>query len=67
MIVERINNEVVIRLPVYLNFEAMQRTIDLISLKEVTARSAATQEDIDLLAEEINKGWWAKNRNRFIK
>ena len=67
MIVERINNEVVIRLPVYLNFEAMQRTIDLISLKEVTARSAATQEDIDVLAKEINRGWWAKNRNRFIK
>jgi hypothetical protein len=67
MIVERINNEVIIRLPVNINFEAMQRTIDLISLKEATARSMATQEDIDLLSKEINKGWWAENRNRFIK
>jgi hypothetical protein len=67
MIVERINNEVIIRLPVDINFEAMQRTIDLISLKEATARSTATQEDIDLLAKEINKGWWAENRNHFIK
>ena len=67
MIVERINNEVIIRLPMDINFEAMQRTIDLISLKEATARSAATQEDIDLLAKEVNQGWWAENRNRFIK
>jgi len=67
MVVERINNEVVIRLPSFMNFEAMQRTIDLLSLKEATARSAATQEEIDLLAKEVNKGWWAQNRERFIK
>ena len=63
MIIERRNNEVIIRLPDYMNFEAMQRTIDLISLKESTARSVATQEDIDLLAKELNKDWWKKNRN----
>ena len=67
MIVEQINNEVVIRLPLSINFEAIQRTIDLISLKEATARSMATQEDVDLLAKEINRGWWSENRNRFIK
>ena len=66
MIVEQINNEVVIRLPLSINFEAIQRTIDLISLKEATARSMATQEDVDLLAKEINRGWWSENRNRFI-
>ena len=67
MVIERVNNEVVIRLPMYVNFEAMQRMIDLISLKEANARSVATQEDIDLLAKEANKGWWAKNRSRYIK
>jgi len=67
MVIERVNNEVVIRLPMYVNFEAMQRMIDLISLKEATARSIATQEDINLLAKDVNKGWWAKNRSRYIK
>ena len=67
MVIERVNNEVIIRLPMYMNYEAMQRTIDLISLKEATARSVATQEDIDLLAKEANKGWWAKNRSRYIR
>ena len=67
MIVERVDNEVVIRLPAYMDVEAMQRTIDLISLREVTARSTATQKDIDALAKEVNKGWWAGNRSRYIK
>jgi hypothetical protein len=67
MVVERVNNEVIIRLTSYINIEAMQRTIDLISLKEATARSVATQRDIDLLAKEANKDWLAKNRKRYIK
>ncbi|MDR2206179.1 MAG: hypothetical protein LBE36_08510 [Flavobacteriaceae bacterium] len=67
MIVERTDNEVIIRLPEFMDFEAIQRTIDLMSLKETIARSAATQEDVDLLAKEINKKWWAKNRSRYIK
>jgi len=67
MTVERVNNEVVIRLPFFMNIEAMQRMIDLLSLKEATNRSVATQADIDTLAKEANKGWWAKNHNRYIK
>ena len=67
MVIERVKDEVVIRLPMFRNIEAMQRMIDLISLKEANAHSIATQEDIDLLAKEINQGWWEKNRNRFMK
>ena len=67
MTVERVDNEVVIRLPFFMNVEALQRMIDLLSLKEATARSVATQADIDALAKDANKGWWAKNRSRYIK
>ena len=67
MTVERIDDEIIIRLPKFMDFEAIQRTIDLISLKEATAHSVATQEDIDLLAKEANKGWWEKNRSKYIK
>ena len=66
MTVERTENEVIIRLPEFMSFEAMQKTIDLISLKEAIARSAATQEDINRLAVEANKGWWANNRDKFL-
>jgi hypothetical protein len=67
MVVERVNDEVIIRLPSYINFEAMQRMVDLISLKEAGARSVATQEDVDLLAKEVNKDWWIKNGSRYVK
>ena len=67
MIVEQTDNEVIIRIPKFMNFEATQRMIDLITLKETTAGSIATQDDIDLLAKEVNKGWWAKNRSKYLK
>ena len=67
MTVEQIEDEVIIRLPKFMDFETMQRTIDLLSLKEATARSEAIQEDVDLLSKEVNKGWWTKNRARYIK
>jgi len=67
MTVERIEDEVIIRLPKFMNFEAIQRTIDLLSLQEATALSEATQDDVDLLSKEVKEGWWAKNRERYIK
>jgi hypothetical protein len=67
MTVETINNEVVIRLPAFMNVEAIQRTIDLLSIKEASSRSEATQKEINLLANEANKGWWATNRKHYIK
>ena len=67
MIVERTEREVIIRIPASVNYEGIQRMIDLISLRESNARSVATQEDIDILAKEVNKGWWEENRNRYIK
>ena len=67
MIIERINDEVVIRLPSTIKYDEMQRVIDLILYKEATAKSTAGQNDIDKIAQNAKKGWWIKNRERFIK
>jgi hypothetical protein len=67
MIVERTEREVIIRMPAYVNYEGIQKMIDLMSLREANAQSVATQEDIDILVREVNKGWWEENRNRYIK
>jgi hypothetical protein len=67
MTVELTEDEVIVRLPKFMDFEAMQKMIDLLSFKEIAARSVATQEEIDVLADEVNKGWWKKNRNRYLK
>jgi hypothetical protein len=67
MVIERTSKEVIIRLPSYVDTEGLQRLIDYLTYKEATAKSKAKQSDIDTLAKEIKEGWWAKNKNRFVK
>jgi hypothetical protein len=67
MLIERTDKEVIIRLPSYVDTTGLQRLVDHLSYKEATARSKATQADIDQLAKEVKKGWWEKNRNRLVK
>jgi hypothetical protein len=67
MVIERTSKEVIIRLPAYVNTEGLQRLVDYLTYKEATAKSKAKQSDIDALAKEVKKGWWAKNRSRFVK
>ncbi|SFS82232.1 hypothetical protein [Sphingobacterium wenxiniae] len=67
MVVERVNDEIVIRLPKTVKFDEIQRIIDLMFYKEATAQSQAKQSDIDDIAKSANKGWWEKNRDKFIK
>jgi hypothetical protein len=67
MLIERTSKEVIIRLPAYVDTEGVQRLVDYLSYKEATAKSKAKQSDVDKLAREVKKGWWKKNRGRFIK
>jgi len=67
MQVERINNEIIIRISSDLDTAKLQKVLDLIRYGELTSRSTATQEQVNQLAAKINKNWWAKNKSRFIK
>ncbi len=67
MLIERTNNEVIIRLPSNVDTEGLQRLVDYLSYKEATSKSQAKQSDVDKLAKEVKRGWWTKNRSRFIK
>lgn len=67
MLIERTSDEVIIRLPAYVDTEGLQRLVDFLSYKEVTAKSKAKQSDVDKLAKEVKKGWWKKNKSRLIK
>jgi hypothetical protein len=66
MTVENINGEIIIRIPSSIDIEEVQRVIDLVAYREATAQTEASQEDIDCIAIEVKKGWWATNRHRFI-
>jgi hypothetical protein len=67
MVIERTKDEVRIRLPAHVNTDGLQQLINLLSYKEATSKSDATQAEVDKLAKEVKKGWWAKNADRLIK
>ena len=67
MLIERTSKEVIIRLPSYIDTEGLQKLVDYLVYKEATGKSKAKQTEVDKLANEVKKNWWAKNRSRFIK
>ncbi len=67
MVIERTSTEVIIRLPSYVNTDGLQRLVDYLTYIEVTAKSKAKQSDVDLLADDVKKGWWLNNKSRLVK
>lgn len=67
MVLERTAGEVIIRLPGNIDWEDLQLMIKFIQYRERVAKSKAKQEDIDRLASEVNKQWWAENKHRFLR
>ncbi len=56
MIVERNNNEIVVRLPATMRAAALQGILDYLRFEELTSGSIASQEDADQLIAESKKG-----------
>ncbi len=67
MQVERINNEIVIRIPSDMDTNRLQKILNLVRYGELTSKSTASQDEVDDLASEINKNWWTKNKSKFLK
>ena len=68
MLIERTNNnQITITVSSAIDSFGLQSLIDYAAYLEATAKSKATQSDVDKLAKEVKKGWWKKNRSRLIK
>ena len=67
MQIERTKDEIIIRVPSDVDTQGLQRLIDFLTYREATAKSKASQIEVDELAVEVKKDWWNKNRTRFIK
>ncbi len=67
MIIERTDDEIIIRISKNIDTDELQRIINFLNYKETTANSKARQMDVDKLSSEVNKQWWAKNKLRFLK
>jgi hypothetical protein len=60
MKLERTNNEILVRLPAYVDLSELQNMLDYLEYKEMTARTKASQEDVDDLSDAVNKSIWSK-------
>ncbi len=67
MLIERTSSEVIIRLPASVEATGLQRLIDYLTYKEAVSASKATQDQVDQLSDDVKKGWWKKNKKRFVK
>ena len=66
MIIERTNNEVIIRLPGTIDTSDLEEMVDYIRFREITSKSKATQEQVDSLVRKIKKGRWEANKKRLL-
>lgn len=58
MIIERTQDEIVVRLPANVDLTELQNMLDFLRYKELTAQSNANQTDVDELAGSVNKSIW---------
>jgi len=64
MILERTNDEILVRLPAYVDLSELQNMLDFLQYKELTAKSKAKQSDVEELAKTVNKSIWTKVKAR---
>ena len=64
MLLERTNNEILIRLPANIDLRELQNMLDYLRYKELTAKSKAKQSDVDELSKAANKSIWTKIKAR---
>jgi len=62
MIIERKNNEILVRLSSQTNTSDLQDMLDYLEYKELVSRSKAKQKDIDELAKQVNRSMMEKIR-----
>lgn len=67
MQVERINNEILIRLSGSTDTIGLQRLLDFLKFKEITSKSKASDDQIEEVSNESKREWWSKNKERFIE
>ena len=58
MIVQRKNNEILVRFTAGTRTSKIQSILDYLRYEELTSKSTATEKDVDNLVEEAKKGRW---------
>jgi len=58
MIVENQNNEILIRFSPEYNISRIQTILDYLRYEELTSKSTASKQEVELLVNEAKKGRW---------
>lgn len=66
MVIERTKDEIIVRLSPTMNTDDLQDFLDYARYKEITSKFSISQKVVDKLANDINKDWWEKNRDRIL-
>jgi hypothetical protein len=66
MKIERTSTEIIFRLPLDTNIEALQQFVNYLKIQELIQGSTATEEAVDELADVSKRDWWQENKHRFI-
>ncbi len=64
MILERTNDEILVRLPAYVDLTELQNMLDYLEYKENTAKTKAKQKDVDELSKTVNESIWKKIKDQ---
>lgn len=62
-IIERTDEEVILRFPANTDYEAMKQHLDYLQFLDIVSKSQATQEDIDDVIQEAKHGIGKQTRN----
>ncbi len=67
MVVERQNQEIIIRLDgSVIDIREVQRFVDYLRFMESNAKNKGTEEQAAQLAREVHGQWWQKNKQRLL-
>jgi len=66
MIIERVKNEIKIKIPKNIDPDVIQEFIDYINYKTILSKSKANEKDVENISNDINNSWRQKNKKKFI-
>lgn len=67
MQIERIDNEIRIRISEGTDLIGLQRILDYIKFREIASKSKASQKEINKLSTASKASWWKRNKSKFVK
>ena len=62
MLVERRNNEILVRFSAGIKTSRIQTILDYLRIEELTSKSSASEEDFDESLKDVKKGRWDRTK-----